>query len=43
LQIVYPALFRRIPTLRRAAELDQIPFKQPGESIYGVYALPVTW
>jgi cytochrome P450 len=43
LQIVYPTLFRRIPTLRRAADLDQIPFKQPGESIYGVFELPVTW
>jgi cytochrome P450 len=43
LQIVYPTLFRRIPTLRRAADLDQIPFKQPGESIYGVCELPVTW
>jgi cytochrome P450 len=43
LQVVYPALFRRIPTLRRAVDLDRIPFKQPGESVYGVCELPVTW
>lgn len=43
LQIVYPTLFRRIPGLRCATTLDQIPFKRPGESIYGVNKLPVTW
>jgi cytochrome P450 len=42
LQVVYPALLRRIPTLRLATELDQIPFKHDG-FIYGVYELPVTW
>ncbi|MGW6743227.1 cytochrome P450 [Streptomyces sp. NPDC055025] len=42
LQIVYSTLYRRVPTLRLATTLDQIPFKHDG-SVYGVYELPVTW
>lgn len=42
LQVVYPTLFRRIPTLRVAAELEEIPFKYDSV-VYGVYELPVTW
>ncbi|MCO6004073.1 cytochrome P450 [Actinoallomurus purpureus] len=42
LQVVYSTLYRRIPTLKRATDLDQIPFKHDG-SVYGVYELPVTW
>lgn len=42
LQIVYRTLYRRIPTLRVAAGLDEIPFKHDG-AVYGVYELPVTW
>jgi cytochrome P450 len=42
LQVVYSTLFRRVPTLRPAAELDQIPFKHDG-LVYGLYELPVTW
>jgi cytochrome P450 len=42
LQVVYSTLYRRIPTLRRAVELDEIPFKHDG-AVYGVYSLPVTW
>lgn len=42
LQIVYVTLYRRIPTLRLAVELDQVPFKHDG-LVYGVYTLPVTW
>jgi cytochrome P450 len=42
LQVVYSTLYRRIPTLRLAADLEQIPFKHDG-SVYGVYELPVTW
>ncbi|MFK4087597.1 cytochrome P450 [Kribbella sp. NPDC020789] len=42
LQVVYGTLYRRIPTLRRAVELDEIPFKHDG-GVYGVYSLPVTW
>ncbi|MDH6214886.1 cytochrome P450 [Streptomyces pseudovenezuelae] len=42
LQIVYGTLFRRVPTLRLATELDKVPFKDDG-IVYGVYELPVTW
>jgi cytochrome P450 len=42
LQVAYPALLRRIPTLRLATDLEKIPFKHDG-FIYGVYELPVTW
>ena len=42
LQVVYPTVFRRIPTLRRATDLGKIPFKDDG-IVYGVYELPVTW
>ncbi|MEW2548133.1 cytochrome P450 [Streptomyces sp. NPDC047002] len=42
LQVVYSTLYRRVPTLRRAADLADIPFKHDG-SVYGVYELPVTW
>lgn len=42
LQVVYGTLYRRIPDLRLAADIGQIPFKNDG-FIYGVYELPVTW
>ncbi|MEE1735889.1 cytochrome P450 [Streptomyces sp. BE147] len=42
LQVVFSTLYRRIPTLRLAAGMDDIPFKHDG-SVYGVYELPVTW
>ena len=42
LQVAYPTLLRRIPTLRLATDIDRIPFKHDG-FIYGVYELPVTW
>ncbi|MFD8964378.1 cytochrome P450 [Streptomyces sp. NPDC059568] len=42
LQIVYSTLYRRIPTLQLATDIDQIPFKHDG-SVYGVYELPITW
>jgi cytochrome P450 len=42
LQVVYSTLYKRIPTLRLATDLDRIPFKHDG-SVYGVYELPVTW
>ncbi|WP_405740906.1 cytochrome P450 [Streptomyces sp. NBC_00028] len=42
LQVVYGTLFRRIPTLRRAVDLEKIPFKDDGV-VYGVHELPVTW
>jgi hypothetical protein len=34
--------YRRIPTLRLAADLDDIPFKHDG-FVYGVHELPVAW
>jgi cytochrome P450 len=42
LQVVYGTLYRRIPTLRLAVDLNEIPFKHDA-LVYGVYALPVTW
>ncbi|SDY56480.1 hypothetical protein SAMN05216215_102954 [Saccharopolyspora shandongensis] len=42
LQVVYSTLYRRVPTLRLAEDLAQIPFKHDG-AVYGVYRLPVTW
>ncbi|MEV6749303.1 cytochrome P450 [Streptomyces sp. NPDC051080] len=42
LQVVYSTLYRRIPTLHPAVDLDEIPFKHDG-LVYGVYELPVTW
>ncbi|GAB2881246.1 cytochrome P450 [Streptomyces mayteni] len=42
LQVVYGTLFRRIPTLRLATDLDKLPFKEDGV-VYGLYELPVTW
>ena len=42
LQVVYGTLYRRIPTLRLAVDLAQMPFKHDG-IVYGVYELPVTW
>jgi cytochrome P450 len=42
LQIAYPTLLRRIPSLRLAAGLDEIRFKHDG-FVYGAYHLPVTW
>lgn len=42
LQVAYRTLFQRIPTLRLATTLDQVPFKHDG-GVYGVYELPVTW
>jgi cytochrome P450 len=42
LQVVYGTLYRRIPDLRLAVDLDQVPFKHDA-LVYGVYELPVTW
>jgi cytochrome P450 len=42
LQVVYGTLYRRIPGLRLAVDLDQVPFKHDS-LVYGVYELPVTW
>lgn len=42
LQVVYRTLFRRIPTLRAAVGMDEVPFKHDAV-IYGIHELPVTW
>jgi cytochrome P450 len=42
LQIVFDTLFRRVPGLRLAGPVGDLPFKDDG-AIYGLYALPVTW
>jgi cytochrome P450 len=42
LQIVFDTLFRRIPTLRIDAPVDDLPFKNDA-FIFGLHALPVTW
>ncbi|MCA2217141.1 cytochrome P450 [Jidongwangia harbinensis] len=42
LQIVLDTLFRRLPGLRLAAPVDELPFKDDA-NIYGLYELPVTW
>ncbi|MDS0135259.1 MULTISPECIES: cytochrome P450 [unclassified Amycolatopsis] len=42
LQIVFDTLFRRIPGLKLAAPVDDLPFKDDA-AIYGLYRLPVTW
>jgi cytochrome P450 len=42
LEIVFDTLFRRIPTLRLAAPVEDLPFKTDAV-VYGAYELPVTW
>lgn len=42
LQVVFSTLFRRVPTLALATNLDDLAFKHDAH-IYGVHALPVTW
>ena len=42
LQIVYPTLFRRVPTLALAVPVEDVPFKDD-RLAYGVYELPVSW
>ncbi|MGW7517998.1 cytochrome P450 [Streptomyces sp. NPDC054796] len=42
LQVIYPTLFRRIPTLRVTEDVARLPFKYDAV-IYGLYELPVTW
>ncbi|MFJ8019438.1 cytochrome P450 [Streptomyces sp. NPDC096311] len=42
LQVFYATLARRVPTLKLAVPLEEVPFKTDA-LIYGVHALPVTW
>ncbi|MFE5211622.1 cytochrome P450 [Streptomyces sp. NPDC056600] len=42
LQTVYGTLYRRIPGLSLATDIEKVPFKHDG-FIYGVHELPVAW
>jgi len=42
LEIVFSTLLRRIPTLRLAVDVDDVPFKVTS-TITGVFSLPVAW
>ncbi|MER6152857.1 cytochrome P450 [Streptomyces hirsutus] len=42
LQVAYGTLYRRIPTLRAAAPIEDLSFDRTGTT-YGVHSLPVTW
>jgi cytochrome P450 len=42
LQVIYPALLRRLPRLRLTVPLEEIRFKDDMQ-IYGVHNLPVAW
>ncbi|MCL7459605.1 cytochrome P450 [Micromonospora echinofusca] len=42
LEIVFRTLFTRIPGLRLAVDVDELPFKRDS-NIYGVDRVPVTW
>lgn len=42
LQVVYPTLLRRIPTLKLAVPFSELRFKHDSLA-YGIEALPVTW
>ncbi|MFF0114565.1 cytochrome P450 [Streptomyces prasinus] len=42
LQVAYGTLYRRIPTLRAAAPIEDLSFDHTGTT-YGVHSLPVTW
>jgi cytochrome P450 len=42
LRIVFDTLFRRMPGLRLAKPVEDLPFKSDGQ-VYGLYEMPVTW
>ncbi|MCX4911485.1 cytochrome P450 [Streptomyces sp. NBC_00878] len=42
LDVVYTTLFRRLPTLRLAAPVEELRFKDDA-IVYGLYELPVAW
>ncbi len=42
MQIVFPTLLKRIPTLKLAIPFSDVPFKHD-RLAYGVYELPVSW
>ena len=42
LQVVFGTLFRKVPTLRLAADFESLRFKHDSQA-YGIYELPVAW
>ncbi|WNG37844.1 cytochrome P450 [Archangium violaceum] len=42
LEVMFPTLFRRVPTLRLAVPVEDIPFKQ-NDNLLGAHEMPVTW
>ncbi|MCX4815229.1 cytochrome P450 [Streptomyces sp. NBC_01239] len=42
LHVVFSTLFRRIPTLRLAADTSELKFKEDSQA-YGIYELPIAW
>jgi cytochrome P450 monooxygenase len=42
LEIAYRALFERVPALRLAVPVEELPFKYDGV-IFGLHELPVEW
>ncbi|QRN97763.1 cytochrome P450 [Archangium violaceum] len=42
LEVVFRTLFQRVPTLRLAVPVEDIPFKQ-NDNLLGVHEMPVTW
>lgn len=42
LQMVLETLFRRVPGLRLAVPVGELPFRDDS-TVYGLYELPVTW
>ena len=39
---MFDTLFRRVPSLELAVDVDELPFKDDA-NIYVLYQLPVTW
>lgn len=39
---MFDTLFRRVPTLEPAVDVDELPFKGDA-NIYGLHRLPVIW
>lgn len=42
LEILFRKLVSRVPTLRLAAPVEDLPYKRQG-AVYGLHALPVDW
>jgi len=42
LHVVFSTLFRRVPTLQLAVDVEELKFKEDSQA-YGIYELPITW